>query len=290
MEKKLCEEAEKYISTPIEVNDFVKFDKNLIYTYEQSGKTEGYVKEISEDGTVCKVLVSDSGCSYDKKIVEVNTENLEKDPLFIGYDPFNSIPKMPRINLLAYELGSFLSIVSTEHQVGEYFVDCYDGKKRKMMELNWNPYVIDKDGNKQYYQRDFCWTVEDKQNLIESIYRGVDCGKIVLRKRRFEFVEEELKKGNEEVAFNDIVDGKQRLNALFGFINNEFPDKNGKYYKDFSILAQRRLSGKLCFTLAQLDERTTDEDVIKVFMLVNFSGKFMSKEHLDYVDSILKKM
>jgi len=31
MEKKLCKEAEEYISTPIEVNDFVKFDKNLIY-------------------------------------------------------------------------------------------------------------------------------------------------------------------------------------------------------------------------------------------------------------------
>jgi hypothetical protein len=159
-----------------------------------------------------------------------------------------------------------------------------------MMELNWNPYVIDKDGNKQYYQRDFCWTVEDKQNLIESIYRGVDCGKIVLRKRRFEYVEEELKKGNEEVAFNDIVDGKQRLNALLGFINNEFPDKNGKYYKDFSILAQRRFAGKLCFTLGQLSENTTDEETIQTFMLVNFAGKSMSKEHLDYVDSILKKM
>ena len=28
------------------------------------------------------------------------------------------------------------------------------------------------------------------------------------------------------VAERDIVDGKQRLNAILGFINNEFPDKN----------------------------------------------------------------
>lgn len=289
MKKKLCKEAEEYISTPIEVNDYVRFNKRLIYNYS-SGQTEGYVKEISEDGTVCKVLITDNNCSWNGKIVEVNTEDLEKDPLFIGYDPFKLIQKFPRISFVSYELGSLLSIVYTEYEFGEYFVDCYDGKKRKMRELNWNPYVIDKDGNKQYYQRDFCWTVEDKQNLIESIYRGVDCGKIVLRKRSFDYVENELKKGNDEVAFHDIVDGKQRLNALLGFINNEFPDKNGKYYKDFSILAQRRFAGKLCFTIGQLSEKTTDEETIQTFMLVNFAGKSMSKEHLDYVDSILKKM
>lgn len=289
MKRELCKDAEEYITTPVKVGDFVSFDKKLIHKYESKGNTNGKVQEISDDG-ICKVLVCDSGCSCNRQVVEIPVDKLEKDPLFIGYNPFDFVPVTPRLNLVAYDNGSLLSIVSTSHRLGDFTVMCDDGKERKMEELNWNPYVIDKDGNRQYYQRDFCWTLEDKQNLIESIYRGVDCGKIVLRKRPFNLVEEELKKGNDGFAFNDIVDGKQRLNALIGFVNSEFPDKSGKFYKDFSTFGKRQFENRLNFTLAQLDERTTDEDVLKIFMLVNFAGKEMSKEHLDYVDSILKKM
>ena len=289
MERNLCKEAQEYVTTDVMVGDFVSFEKKLIYSYNKGGKTDGKVVEMLNDGT-CKILVCDTGCSMNQQVVEVHKDNLEKNPLFIGYDPFKLVPETPRINLVSYDIGCLLSIVSTDYKYGEYYVDCKDGKKRKMEELNWNPYVTDKDGNRQYYQRDFCWTVEDKSNLIESIYRGVDCGKIVLRKHSFEEVERELKNGNDGFAFNDIVDGKQRLNALLGFVHNEFMDKNGHWYNDFSILAKRQFEKKLCFSLAQLDERTTDEDVLKIFMLVNFAGKEMSKEHLNYVDSILKKM
>ena len=289
MERNLCKEAQEYVTTDVMVGDFVSFEKKLIYSYNIGGKTDGKVVEISDNG-ICKILVCDTGCSMNQQVVELHKDNLEKNPLFIGYDPFKLVPKIQRLNLVSYDIGCLLSLVSPDYKYNDYYIDCNDGKKRKMEELNWNPYVTDKDGNRQYYQRDFCWTVEDKSNLIESIYRGVDCGKIVLRKHSFEEVEKELKNGNDGFAFNDIVDGKQRLNALLGFVHNEFMDKNGHWYNDFSILAKRQFERKLCFSLAQLDERTTDEDVLKIFMLVNFAGKEMSKEHLDYVDSILKKM
>ena len=49
-------------------------------------------------------------------------------------------------------------------------------------ELNFNPYVIiPSTGEKKYYQRPYCWTLEDEQLFIESIYNELDCGKVVLR-------------------------------------------------------------------------------------------------------------
>ena len=126
--------------------------------------------------------------------------------------------------------------------------------------------------------------------MIESIYRGIDCGKIVVREHDFVEVEKKMKSGDMEIAFYDIIDGKQRLNALYGFLTDEFPDKNGKYYSDFSSLAKRKFDDITCFTLARMGKNTTDEDIIKVFLLVNFAGKQMSSEHLDYVGKILEKM
>jgi uncharacterized protein with ParB-like and HNH nuclease domain len=38
-------------------------------------------------------------------------------------------------------------------------------------ELNWNPFVYNKNGEKERYQRDFVWKLKDKQTLIDSIYQ-----------------------------------------------------------------------------------------------------------------------
>ena len=36
----------------------------------------------------------------------------------------------------------------------------------------------------------------------------------------------------------------------------------------------------------EINEGATDEDVLRVFLNVNYSGKPMSREHLDYVKSL----
>lgn len=153
-------------------------------------------------------------------------------------------------------------------------------------ESNWNPYII-KDGKKVYYQRDFCWTLEDKQLLIESIYLGIDCGKIVVRNRSFSWVERQIKNNDAEVSFKDIVDGKQRLNALEGFVNNVYPDTHGNYYRDLSDISQGLFMNYMGFTYGELEEYSTDDDVIKTFLMVNHSGKPQSAEHINFVKSLL---
>lgn len=148
--------------------------------------------------------------------------------------------------------------------------------------LNWNPFVLNSQGEKVYYQRDFVWPVENNQLLLESIYQNIDCGKILIRKRSWE----EVEKQGEEAAFNDIVDGKQRLNAMSKFIYNEYPDSNGNYYQDLSVEAQRRLLNHQLFSYSELPEDIPDNQVLEQFLKLNFCGVPQSKEHIEFVKSI----
>jgi len=74
------------------------------------------------------------------------------------------------------------------------------------------------------YQREKVWHRKLKQYLIDTILKNLDIGRIWVRV------------GDKKYW---IVDGQQRLNAIWEFANNEFPlssefsgDLGGKYYKD----------------------------------------------------------
>ena len=71
------------------------------------------------------------------------------------------------------------------------------------------------------YQRDYVWETEDKELLIDSIFNNIGIGKIVL-----------VRLLNGEYG-HEILDGKQRLNAIIEFYENRFPYK-GYYYNDLS--------------------------------------------------------
>ncbi len=68
------------------------------------------------------------------------------------------------------------------------------------------------------YQRKLVWTLEEKQNLIDSLIRDYPIPLILLADA-----------SEDGVAYFEIIDGMQRLNAIFSFIENEFP-VNGKYF------------------------------------------------------------
>lgn len=154
-----------------------------------------------------------------------------------------------------------------------------DNDGTEFIGFNFNPYITDKDGNKVYYQRDLCWTLEDKQNFIESVYNELNCGVIVLRYNSD-------KRLAESGAEWDVVDGKQRLSTLIEFFNNEFPDRYGNYWKDFSVVAQRHFKNIKCMTFYEFRENVSDEDIKRAFLNVNFTGVPMSKEHIEFVKSI----
>lgn len=209
----------------------------------------------------------------------------------IGANPFET--RHDHIRMVAYTLESILfglDITGEKTETREGIGARYKVQGILVPECNWNPFVYDKEGKKNYYQRDFVWTVQDKQLLLESIYQGIDCGKILVRKRGFEELEAMAKRGETELYFHDIVDGKQRLNAIRGFLMGEFTDMHGNYYGDLSYQAQHKLTDHQLFSYAEMPENSKDEDVIYQFLKLNFAGVPQSKEHIEYVKEIYKKM
>ncbi|MCP8900625.1 GmrSD restriction endonuclease domain-containing protein [Gilvimarinus xylanilyticus] len=87
------------------------------------------------------------------------------------------------------------------------------------------------DGNfrvNRQYQRKLVWTVDEKQKLIDSILAGYPIPLILLATR----TDDQGKKVYE------IIDGMQRLNAVFSFIENTF-SLNGDYF-DIEQLARAK--------------------------------------------------
>lgn len=243
------------------------------------------VKAVTDEG----VIVYNGYSKGDTCVVAI--ENCKRDTFRVGANPFVEKEWVQRIRTLNMSLeGILLMVLKPYFDEKEIYDTTPSGKKFKINKLNWNPFIINKDGNKEYYQRDFCWTIKDKQLLIDSIYNQINCGQILVRKRSWQHMTEEAENGLDEVFEFDIVDGKQRLNAIWGFMNNEFPDSYGNYWNDLSDYARYQFEDSHCLTFAEMEEKTTDEDVIKAFLGVNFTGVPMSQEHIDYVKEINKRM
>lgn len=129
--------------------------------------------------------------------------------------------------------------------------------------------------DKTDYQRDYVWRIDDKRRLIKSIFDGKDIGKFV-------FVEDK--------TYHDprieVLDGKQRLNAILGFMNDEF-DYDGVYYHQLSEKDRRAMSG-LGVQFASLDRgKFSRKELLEMFVDVNDTGVPQSPEHLKHVRNLL---
>ena len=289
----MAEKKEKlikeFLSNNIKVGDKVIVKRKLL---------GGYSNNPERDETVTVKEV------YDHSIKVSNIENYLDDVVledgqyqrslfYVGANPFPNKCWRSTLRTNNFDLACMLNMLGYSIR-GEKPINnarkAYTYKGVDVPEVNDNPYIYDKDGNKQYYQRDYCWTLEQEQLFIESIYQTINCGMIVVRKRSFKYIESEIDKGNTEVAFWDIVDGKQRLHCLIRFIFDEFTDLHGNYFSDLSERAKRQFEGSTVLTYGELEENATDEDVIATFLGVNFTGIPMSQEHIDFVKEIQKKL
>lgn len=123
------------------------------------------------------------------------------------------------------------------------------------------------------YQRDYCWSLEDKQNLIDSIFKHVDIGKIVLVNRDI-------------LEPWEVLDGKQRLSTIRDFYEDKFTYR-GKKYSELSKQDRRYFEG---YSLPTAILDTPDNDtIIRQFIRLNTCGKAMSKEDIENAMSFLTK-
>ena len=131
------------------------------------------------------------------------------------------------------------------------------------------------------YQRDYVWSLEDKQYLIHSIFNKIDIGKFTFYIRSYE-EEKQIGDGNR----CEIIDGKQRLSTLIEFYENRF-QYNGKYYTDLGNYDRHTFKGfQIAYSEAQ---NLTKQQRIKLFLKVNITGKVMDKEHLENVKKLITK-
>ena len=115
------------------------------------------------------------------------------------------------------------------------------------------------------YQRGQVWSKAQKALLIDSIMRGFDIPKIFLRK---------LPDGNPHLF--DVIDGKQRLTAIWQFVTDEFPllakgdpfpevgDLGGKRWSDLPENAKDRLQFTN-MTVSRI-EHASDNEIRDLFL------------------------
>jgi hypothetical protein len=125
------------------------------------------------------------------------------------------------------------------------------------------------------YQRGLVWTLKDKQELIESIFQDVDIGKFVFAHLPFK----------SKSPTYEIIDGKQRLNALIEYYEGRF-EWRGKLYRDLYPGDQSHID-TYPISYAELSERSTRAEILDCFIRLNTSGKPQDPKHLEAVKALL---
>lgn len=95
----------------------------------------------------------------------------------------------------------------------------------KVVERSYEDYRNDLYLVNRRYQRKLVWGLDEKQAFIDSLANGYPVPLFLFAKSTYK-----------ELERNEIIDGMQRLNAIFSFIENEYPLSDGLFF-DLSTTA-----------------------------------------------------
>lgn len=128
------------------------------------------------------------------------------------------------------------------------------------------------------YQRGYVWELEDKELLIDSIFKNIDIGKFV-------FVHLSDEEWTKRGFGYEILDGKQRLSTIIEFYENKLAFK-GKYFNDLSK-KDRLFFENHAISKAEIRE-SDKKTILKYFLMLNRTGKVMDEAHLNQVEKMLE--
>lgn len=129
-------------------------------------------------------------------------------------------------------------------------------------------------------QRGNVWEVWQKRELIMSILlrRFIPHVSVIQRRDGNNYSKPDIQ---------EIIDGKQRLNAMHSFFNNEFTlllEGNEYYFKDLPEDYQAVIGGHNIMAFVVYDEpdvEITDQEKIDWFCMINFGGTPQEISHLE---------
>jgi hypothetical protein len=203
---------------------------------------EPRVEEVLKDGRLLHLSVHDRGTTYGK-----DWDNHRRIPVLVWWTSVDPIALeedtafgRPRIN-----------IQYTQTSMGALLHYAY-----------WRGLLDSPD-----YQRDYVWTLEDKQRLVKSIMNRMDIGKFVFLERPYP-----------ENRY-EVVDGKQRLNAILDFTQGRFPYE-GKTWFQFSR-DDKNVFEDLTVQIATMhSEKVSKADILWLFLSINTGGVPQTEEHV----------
>lgn len=130
------------------------------------------------------------------------------------------------------------------------------------------------------YQRGYVWSPEDKELLIDSVFRNIDIGKFV-------FVKVPDDEWSRRQVLYEILDGKQRLSTFIEFYENRITYK-GKYFNELSG-TDKGVFLRHSVSFAEIDS-ADKKTILKHFLMLNRTGKAMDEIHLQKVEEMLRAL
>lgn len=144
-------------------------------------------------------------------------------------------------------------------------------------------------------QRELCWSPRQKSELIISILKDVDIPPLTI-------VQVRDRKAENPLVWQ-VIDGKQRLTTVLGFLRNEFPivldwehiTDSSYRYNDLPKELQKKIKWfdfrtNMVYSniyYGDVDEKTkerefvTDKDKVELYLYLNYSGTPQEQEFMD---------
>lgn len=135
------------------------------------------------------------------------------------------------------------------------------------------------------YQRDYVWTTEQKQSFIKALVQGKTTIKPTYLYNNCSVNE----------PMYEVLDGKQRINAVLSYLKNEF-DINGLYYRELSVFDARKFLKipveytRIKYYHPEKGHMTMPlENKIELFLQINEYGQRISDTDLEKAKQYIKK-
>lgn len=134
-----------------------------------------------------------------------------------------------------------------------------------------------------YFQRDLCWTIEQKQKYIEHLLRGGLTG----RDFYVNFPDWMHSNNTKELKTREVmvlVDGQQRLNAICEFVDDKFTVFDGYFYSDFQHIGMQE-----SMINWHVNDLKDDNEILQWYIDLNETGVAHTKEELERVRKLIKE-